>query len=150
MATQGDEPPQADDTLEAAFRPRLPELLIHLRERAGWSQVELAERVGVDQSLISRIETGATKRPQRRTLMRIADAFKAAGMPVEVSQLEDAADAAVPVGAYGMDDRLLRIHKRVSTYPPSVQDGFYDTLYAAFRLLESAHEAGRESGEGEQ
>lgn len=142
MESQGREPPR-DDQLEAAFRPRLPELLIHLRERAGWSQVELAERVGVDQSLISRIETGTTKRPQRRTLMRIADAFKEAGIQVEVSQLEDAADASVPVGAYGMDDRLVRIYERVSTYPPEVQDAFYDALYAAFRLMESAHSAGR-------
>jgi len=97
----------------------------------------------VDQSLISRIETGTTKRPQRRTLMRIADAFKEAGIQVEVSQLEDAADASVPVGAYGMDDRLVRIYERVSTYPPEVQDAFYHALYAAFRLMESAHSAGR-------
>lgn len=129
--------PDSDD-LADLFSPRLGELLVHLREQAGLSQIELADAIGVDQSLVSRIETGATRRPQRRTLMKIAQAFQEAGLQVTLEQLEMAADRPTPIGALGLDDRLVRIHDRVSSYPPELQDAFYDALYATFRLLEAA------------
>lgn len=46
-----------------------------LRERAGWSQVELSRRSGVPQNTLSALETGESKRPNANTLRRIADAF---------------------------------------------------------------------------
>ncbi len=138
----------ADGSSSDYFSPRLSELLLHLRERAGWSQTDLADAIGVDQSLISRIETGATRRPRRATLAKIAEAFQQAGIPIQVQQLETAADSAtVSVGDYDIDDRLLRIYDRLSTYPPDVQDAFYDALYAAFRLLEDSYEAGTNEAE---
>ena len=50
--------------------------VVALRERAGLTQAELAERTGIDQGDISRIERGATS-PTARTLQRIADALDA-------------------------------------------------------------------------
>ena len=50
--------------------------LIALREQHGLTQAELAERSGIDQGDISRIERGATS-PTARTLQRIADALDA-------------------------------------------------------------------------
>jgi ribosome-binding protein aMBF1 (putative translation factor) len=50
--------------------------LIALREAHGLTQAELAERCGIDQGDISRIERGATS-PTARTLQRIADALDA-------------------------------------------------------------------------
>lgn len=50
--------------------------LIALREQHGLTQAELAERCGIDQGDISRIERGATS-PTARTLQRIADALDA-------------------------------------------------------------------------
>ena len=50
--------------------------LIELRERHGLTQAELAERCGMDQGDISRIERGSTS-PTARTLQRIADALDA-------------------------------------------------------------------------
>lgn len=50
--------------------------VIALREQHGLTQAELAERCGVDQGDISRIERGATS-PTARTLQRIADALDA-------------------------------------------------------------------------
>jgi ribosome-binding protein aMBF1 (putative translation factor) len=50
--------------------------LIALRERHGLTQRELAERCGIDQGDISRIERGATS-PTVRTLQRIADVLDA-------------------------------------------------------------------------
>ncbi len=50
--------------------------IIELRERHGLTQAELAERCGVDQGDISRIERGSTS-PTARTLQRIAEALDA-------------------------------------------------------------------------
>lgn len=134
-----------EQPLDDVFKPRLPELLLHLRDRMGWSQKELADAIGVDQSFISRIETGVTKRPTRHTLLKIADAFREAGMPVTLTQLEQAADDAVPPDTLDLDERLLRIHDQVSTFAPDTQDAFYDALYASFRLLLAAFQDGQNS-----
>lgn len=50
--------------------------VIELRERHGLTQAGLAERCGMDQADISRIERGATS-PTARTLQRIAEALDA-------------------------------------------------------------------------
>ena len=50
--------------------------IVELRELHGFTQAELAERCGVDQGDISRIERGSTS-PTARTLQRIADALDA-------------------------------------------------------------------------
>ena len=50
--------------------------VIELREKHGLTQAELAERCGMDQGDISRIERGSTS-PTARTLQRIADALSA-------------------------------------------------------------------------
>jgi ribosome-binding protein aMBF1 (putative translation factor) len=50
--------------------------IVDLREKAGLTQVELAERTGISQADISRIERGATS-PTAKTLQRIAEALNA-------------------------------------------------------------------------
>lgn len=50
--------------------------VIELREKHGLTQTELAERCGLAQADISRIERGSTS-PTARTLQRIADALGA-------------------------------------------------------------------------
>ena len=50
--------------------------VMDLREQHGWTQAQLAERCGVDQGDISRIERGSVS-PTTRTLQRIADALDA-------------------------------------------------------------------------
>lgn len=50
--------------------------IVALREKAGFTQVELAERTGISQADISRIERGATS-PTAKTLQRIAEALDA-------------------------------------------------------------------------
>lgn len=50
--------------------------VIELRERHGLTQTQLAERCGLDQADISRVERGAVS-PTARTLQRIADALDA-------------------------------------------------------------------------
>lgn len=50
--------------------------VVDLREKHGLTQGQLAERCGVNQADISRIERGSTS-PTARTLQRIADALDA-------------------------------------------------------------------------
>ncbi len=50
--------------------------VIELRERRGLTQAQLAERCGMDQGDISRIERGSTS-PTARTLQRLGDALEA-------------------------------------------------------------------------
>ena len=46
-----------------------------LRKKNGWTQVELAEMLGIDRSYLSEIETGK-KDPSLRILKAIADGFE--------------------------------------------------------------------------
>jgi DNA-binding XRE family transcriptional regulator len=55
---------------------RLASEVMGLRRKHGLTQAQLAERCGVDQAEISRIETGNAN-PTARTLERIADALDA-------------------------------------------------------------------------
>jgi transcriptional regulator with XRE-family HTH domain len=50
--------------------------IVDLRERHGLTEAELAERCGMDQADISRIERGSTSHTTR-TLLRIAEALDA-------------------------------------------------------------------------
>ena len=50
--------------------------IVELRERNGLTQVELADRCGINQGDISRIERGVTS-PTARTLQRIAEVLSA-------------------------------------------------------------------------
>ncbi len=50
--------------------------VIELREQHGLTQAELADRCGMDQGDVSRIERGSTS-PTARTLQRIAEALDA-------------------------------------------------------------------------
>ena len=52
----------------------LTEKIRALREAAGWTQVELAERVGVSEKVVSKWECGETK-PSAEVLPALADAF---------------------------------------------------------------------------
>lgn len=62
------------DVFEKAYDIALQ--VIALREKHGLTQAQLAERCGIDQGDISRIERGSTS-PTARTLQRIAEALDA-------------------------------------------------------------------------
>jgi transcriptional regulator with XRE-family HTH domain len=57
------------------IRVRLGSRIRALRRERGWTQVEMAEMLGVDRSYLSEIETGK-KDPSLRVLKTIADGFK--------------------------------------------------------------------------
>ncbi|MBI4282896.1 MAG: helix-turn-helix domain-containing protein, partial [Chloroflexi bacterium] len=55
------------------FGTRLKEL----REQAGLSQRELADKVGVNFSYLSKIESGATPPPSEKVILRLAEVLDA-------------------------------------------------------------------------
>ena len=57
------------------IRVRLGNRVRALRQEQGWTQVEMAEMLGIDRSYLSEIETGK-KDPSLRVLKTIADGFK--------------------------------------------------------------------------
>ncbi len=63
------------DSAVAGERERYGERLRRLREAAGYSQEELAERAGLSANAISALERGERKRPYPDTLRRLADAL---------------------------------------------------------------------------
>jgi transcriptional regulator with XRE-family HTH domain len=74
--------PTTPHTADAKFG----EALKKLRKTADMSLLDLAKRVGVDQTLLSRIETGARRPPELNTLMRMASAL---GIPQGSDEFEE-------------------------------------------------------------
>lgn len=64
------------------------QMISQLRARLGWSQAELAARVGVGQATISRVEKGQTL-PDAYLIRRLAEAFDM--HPAELQRLVDEA-----------------------------------------------------------
>lgn len=58
----------------ALVRTNIAEMIYVLRQRAGLSQAQLAQRVGTSQTVISSLESGS-RMPQLTTLMKIAEAL---------------------------------------------------------------------------
>ena len=54
------------------FGKRLKEL----RKKAGWSQQKLAEKAGLSYNVITKVEQGAAKNPNIKTMIKLADAFE--------------------------------------------------------------------------
>ncbi len=76
----------ADPEVQAAYQELAPRFavvrqLIALREQRGWSQRELADRAGMKQPQLARLETGQVE-PKLDTLQRLAQAM---GCEVHVS-----------------------------------------------------------------
>ena len=72
-------------------RPKLATVLRKAREERGLSIRQLAEASGIDKGVISRMESGTTKSPQRASLNRLARVLR-----IEPSTLYDAADLFAP------------------------------------------------------
>lgn len=99
-AMNGVSPVEADDAVEVATRSHLKAR----RESAGLTQAELAERAGVSQPLIARIETEGVN-PRLSTLRSIFDAF-----PPESTQegrVVDETDPDLTADQSGVDESAI-------------------------------------------
>ena len=54
----------------------LSKKLVLLRQRKGWSQIDLARAAGIPQPTICRLESGDIEQPKAITLLRIARALE--------------------------------------------------------------------------
>lgn len=89
----------------ASLREQVGGLIRHHRDRAGLNQTELADRVGMAQETISRMERGAFA-PSFETLVDLANALS-----VEVRDFFEVGTLAV---REGRDDPLVRLVGRLT------------------------------------
>ena len=95
--------------------------LAQLREQQGWSQRQLAEWVGLDQSAVSRIEAGR-RRVSAKELQRFADTFRVSADALLLGLPDDDAPASSPPPTRGAPHPLAS---------PRL-DAFSDALEASF------------------
>ena len=109
-------------------RDLMQEILI-LRSRAGWTQAELARRIGTTQRTVAAWETGASV-PRKAMRVRIARAF---GLPDE-SLLSEEAEDAPEREAEG--DFFRRLQEMVESEPTLTSEEKANLLDSASRILE--------------
>lgn len=74
MRRRAEDPAYREAVAKLAPYEHLARLVIHRRMKEGWTQAQLAERMGTSHSVISRIESG--QHPTSvTTLERLAEAF---------------------------------------------------------------------------
>ena len=83
--------PEHQDAIEALMTEiDLRQDLIALREARGLTQVQLAEKLGVSQPVIAKLEGGKTKDVKLSTLVRVAAAL-GARVKIALEQLDEVA-----------------------------------------------------------
>lgn len=82
-----------DAFIASLIRFNLPSQIKEMRERRGWSQVELGSRAQMAQTLVSRFESKGYEQFSLRTLRKLASAFDV-GLQVGFVPFSDLADAA--------------------------------------------------------
>ena len=72
------------DLGEPAFRAEALDTLLEARRRAGLTQEQVAERMGVKQSALARIETSLTSRKHAPSLVTLRKYAAALGCQIEI------------------------------------------------------------------
>lgn len=113
---------------------RIGRILRALRMRRGWRQLDLAERVGVSQSLIARVERGGAGRLRLDSLERIAKALEAR-LSVRLDWHGEAADRLLDAGHAELVEFLLGLLREAGwegipevTFSVGPERGSFDIL----------------------
>ena len=113
---------------------RIGRILRALRMRRGWRQLDLAERVGVSQSLIARVERGGAGRLRLDSLERIAKALEAR-LSVRLDWRGEAADRLLDAGHAELVEFLLGLLREAGwagipevTFSVGPERGSFDIL----------------------
>ena len=101
--------------------------IAELRDAKGWTQSELAAKVGVTASAINQIESGLTKRPNIETLFRIADALNVDAR--ELAGVDKSTDDVAVIIAHLVRDMPADRRQEIARYT-QYQAGQVTTLLA--------------------
>ncbi len=111
LAKELRDPETREHTVDSQIRIGLPFQLRAMREKRGWTQETVAEKLGTTQNTISRLENPKTGKPTIKTLLRIARVFDV-GLLVRF----------VPFGFYGdVIDAMDATHVEVPSYEEELQ-----------------------------
>ena len=93
-------------TIESQIKIGIPFQIRAIREKRGWTQEELAQKIGTTQNTISRLENPRVGKPNIQTLLRLAHAYDV-GLLVRF----------VPFGFYGdVIDAMDSTHVEIPSY----------------------------------
>jgi transcriptional regulator with XRE-family HTH domain len=114
-----------------------------LREARGWTQAELARRLGLDQSQVNRLESGKSRNPTQKTLEALARAFELP-LPAFMTLLGVGGDT--PPDA--MRDMIIDAEFReLSAIWPGLPAGDRLALIAAAQAMARSRQAGKDAVE---
>ena len=112
LATELRDPEIRQHTVESQIRIGVPFQLRAMREKRGWTQETLAEKLGTTQNTVSRLENPRTSKPTITTLLRVASAFDV-GLLVRF----------VPFGFYGdVIEAMNPTHIEIPSYEEELKD----------------------------
>lgn len=100
---------------------KLAKLVTQAREARGWSQEDLAFRVGVVQQAISKIEDGTTVSPT--SWKEVADALGIDHETFKRTAVESKQDKRTYYSGYSDEEIAAEIHNRSSGFQPSITPG---------------------------
>ncbi len=109
------------------------------RLEKGWSQKKLALKIGVDKSIVSRIETGDLKRPSEKVIKSIAQFFNNADYIIDYWLAGELRQTINRIHNLKGDDSeiildsLVKIKTAINEITNSIQDR--DRLYNSTRKL---------------
>ena len=75
LALEIHDPEIREHTVESQIKIGIPFQIRAIREKRGWTQEEVAQKLGTTQNTISRLENPRTGKPTIKTLLRLAHAY---------------------------------------------------------------------------
>lgn len=78
LALEIHDPEIREHTVESQIKIGIPFQIRAIREKRGWTQEDLAQKIGTTQNTISRLENPRTGKPTIKTLLRLAHAYDVA------------------------------------------------------------------------
>jgi transcriptional regulator with XRE-family HTH domain len=114
-----------------------------LREARGWTQAELARRLGLDQSQVNRLESGKSRNPTQKTLEALARAFE---LPLPAFMTLIGVGGDTPPDA--MRDMIIDAEFReLTAIWPGLPAGDRLALIAAAQAMARSRQAGKDAVE---
>ena len=107
----------------------LPELLSQLNAELNWQDQDLADAAGVDKGHLSRVMTGSIKKPRTNLLQNILEAYRYAGLDVDMADLIAARDGEMLRSSFSViPPRWRSLFQRIVALDHQRQEVVFRTL----------------------